>query len=171
MTLAAVAAVVVLQASDPDSLATRVRQLADTYLAAYFERHPDEATLDGVAAGPHDRLPDDSPLALADWQAREDAWLAELRAIDPAPLRGRPEAVAYGVMRDALEGAIAARVCRHELWNVGHTGNVAVAIITSLTSLQPVGTAAARRQALARWRAIPRYLATEEGNQRTGLRL
>ena len=171
MILVAAAVLALAQGPGTDSLPTRVRQLADTYLAAYFERHPDEATLDGVAAGPHDRLPDDSPLALADWQAREDAWLAELRAIDPAPLRGRPEAVAYGVMRDALEGAIAARVCRHELWNVGHTGNGAVAIITSLTSLQPVGTAAARQQALARWRAIPRYLATEEGNQRTGLRL
>src|SRR5439155_376658 len=116
----------------------RVRQVADSYLAAYFERHPDEATLDGVAGGPDDRLPDDSPLALAAWQAREDAWLAELRAIDPAPFGGRPEAVAYGVMRDALEGAIATRVCRHELWNVGHTGNGAIAIITALTSLQPV---------------------------------
>src|SRR5207302_1255665 len=81
---------------------------------------------DGVAGGPDDRLPDDSPLALAAWQAREDAWLEELRAIDPAPFGGRPEAVAYGVMRDTLEGAIATRVCRHELWNVGHTGNGAI---------------------------------------------
>src|SRR5207247_2578440 len=111
------------------------------------------------------------PLALAAWQAREDAWLAELRAIDPAPFGGRPEAVAYGVMRDALEGAIATRVCRHELWNVGHTGNGAIAIITALTSLQPVGTEVARRHTLARWRAIPPYLASEEENQRTGLRL
>ncbi len=171
MTLVAAAVLALGQGPGTDSLPTRVRQLADTYVAAYFERHPDEATLDGVAAGPHDRLPDDSPLALADWQAREDAWLAELRAIDPAPLRGRPEAVAYGVMRDALEGAIVTRVCRHELWNVGHTGNGAIAIITSLASLQPVGTESARRQALARWSAIPRYLATEEDNQRTGLRL
>src|SRR5213076_3274575 len=105
MILVAAAVLALGQGPGTDSLPTRVRQLADAYVAAYFERHPDEATLDGVAAGPHDRLPDDSPLALADWQAREDAWLAELRAIDPAPLGGRPEAVAYGVMRDALEGA------------------------------------------------------------------
>src|SRR5439155_346771 len=59
----------------------------------------------------------------------------------------------------------------HELWNVGHTGNGAIAIITALTSLQPVGTEVARRQTLARWRAIPPYLAREEENQRTGLRL
>ncbi len=171
MNFVAAVALVLAQGSGVDSLAGRVRQVADSYLAAYFERHPDEATLDGVAGGPDDRLPDDSPLALAAWQAREDAWLAELRAIDPAPFGGRPEAVAYGVMRDALEGAIATRVCRHELWNVGHTGNGAIAIITSLTSLQPVGTEVARRQTLARWRAIPPYLASEEENQRTGLRL
>src|SRR5438128_1170502 len=171
MNLVAAVALVLAQGRGVDSVAGRVRQLADSYRAAYFERHPDEATLDGVAGGPDDRLPDDSPLALAAWQAREDAWLAELRAIDPAPFGGRPEAVAYGVMRDALEGAIATRVCRHELWNVGHTGDGAIASITALTSLQPVGTEVARRQTLARWRAIPPYLAREEENQRTGLRL
>jgi uncharacterized protein (DUF885 family) len=171
MNVVAVAVLVLAQGRDSDALGTRVRALTDTYLAAYFERHPDEATLDGVAGVPHDRLPDDSPLALARWQAREDAWLAELRAIDAARLGEGPEAVAYGVMRDALEGAVATRVCRPELWNVGHTGNGAVAVVLSLTALQPVGTEAARRQTLARWRAIPGYLATEEGNQRTGLRL
>src|SRR5436309_2786031 len=171
MNLVAAVALVLAQGSGVDSLAGRVRQLADSYLAAYFERHPDEATLDGVAGGPDDRLPDDSPLALAAWQAREDAWLAELRAIDPAPFGGRPEAVAYAVMRNALEGAIATRVCRSELWNVGHTGNGAIAIVASLSALQPVGTELARRQTLARWRAIPAYLASEEENQRTGLRL
>ena len=52
MTLAL--ALFVLQANT-DSLATRVRQLADSYMVAYFERNPDEATLDGVANGPHHR--------------------------------------------------------------------------------------------------------------------
>ena len=154
-----------------DALATRVRRLADAYLAAYFERHPDEATLDGVALAPHNRLPDDSPDALARWQAREAAWLAELRQIDPTPLGERAEPIAYGVMRAALEGSVATRVCRYELWNVGHTGNGAVAVITSLGALQPVGTAAGRRATLDRWGAIPAYLTTQTANQREGLRL
>ena len=171
MNVVAAVVLVLAQGRGTDSLAARVRGLADGYLAAYFERHPDEATLDGVAGGPHDRLPDDSPLALARWQAREDAWLTELRAIDPAPLNERPEAVAYGVMRDALEGAMATRVCRYELWNVGHTGTGAIAVVTSLPALQPVGTEVARRQTVTRWRAIRGYLATEEANQRAGLRL
>ena len=55
MNLVAAVALVLAQGRDVDSLADRVRQLADSYLAAYFERHPDEATLDGVAGGPDDR--------------------------------------------------------------------------------------------------------------------
>src|SRR4051812_35475095 len=78
-------ALLVLQTST-DSLATHVRQVSDSYLVAYFERHPDEATLDGVANAPHDRLPDNSPAASARWWRRENAWLAELARIDPAPL-------------------------------------------------------------------------------------
>jgi uncharacterized protein (DUF885 family) len=171
MSLVAAVVLVLAQGPGTDSPGARVQRLADTYAVAYFERHPDEATLDGVAGVSHDRLPDDSPLALAAWHAREDAWLADLRAIDPARLAAGPEAVAYGVMRDALEGAVATRVCRPELWNVGHTGNGALAVVMALAAVQPVGTDAARRQALARWRAIPGYFATAEGNQRTGLRL
>src|SRR5207237_7811687 len=77
------AVLVVLVQGNADSLATRVRQIADTYLTAYFERHPDEAPLDGAAHTRHDRLPATSPNAFARWQQREDAWLAELADIDP----------------------------------------------------------------------------------------
>src|SRR3954449_584589 len=98
-------ALLLLQSKEPDSIAARVRQLADSYLVAYFERHPDEATLDGVANGPHDRLPDNSPAAIADWQRREDDWLKQLRRIDDDRLTGRPEGIAYGIMRDAIEGS------------------------------------------------------------------
>lgn len=164
------AALALLQSKQPDSLAARVRQLSDSYLVAYFDRHPDEATLDGVANGPHDRLPDNSPAALARWQEREDAWLAQLKRIDAGRIAGRPEAVAYGIMRDAIEGSIATRVCRFELWSVAHTGGGWLATITSLASLQGVGTVHARRQALERWRAVPGYIATELANHREGLR-
>lgn len=163
-------ALVLLQSKHPDSLAARVRQLADSYVVAYFERHPDEATLDGVANGPHDRLPDNSPPSLARWQQREDAWLEQLKRIDAGRLTGRPEAVAYGIMRDAIEGSIATRVCRSELWTIAHTGGGWLATLTSLATLQGVGTDEARRQTLARWRAVPAYIATEMANHREGLR-
>ena len=156
--------------SNPDSLALRVRQLADTYLTAYFAQHPDEATLDGVANTRHDRLPDNSPAALARWQDREDAWLSVLKKIDQKRLTGRPEWVSYGIMRDAIEGSVATRVCRYELWSVAHTGGGWLSTITSLAALQGVGTDDARRQVLTRWHAIPAYIATETANHREGLR-
>jgi len=152
-----------------DSLATRVRQLADSYLTAYFEQHPDEATLDGVANRRHDKLPDNSPAALARWQQREDDWLTALRRIDPKRLGG-PEWLAYGIMRDAIEGSVGTRVCRFELWSVAHTGGGWLSTVTALAALQGVGTEDARRQVLTRWHAVPAYIATELANHREGLR-
>ncbi len=163
-------ALLVLQ-TRTDSTAARVRKITDTYLAAYWERHPDEATLDGVTNVRHDGLPDNSPASSTRWERKEDAWLAELEAIDPAPLAGRPEWIAYGIMRDALEGSAATRVCRYELWSVSHSGDSWISTISALAALQPVGTEGARRDALARWRAVPRYIATEMANHREGLRM
>ena len=159
----------VLQANT-DSLAVHVHQLADSYLTAYFGQHPDEATLDGVANIRHERLPDNSPDALARWQDREDAWLSALKRINPSRIAGRPEFIGYGIMRDALEGSIATRVCRYELWSVAHAGGGWLSTITALAALQGVGTDDARRQVLARWHAIPAYIATEMANHREGLR-
>ena len=158
------------QVPGSDALAAQVRQLTGSYLAAYFERHPDEASLDGVAAVRHDRLPDNSLPALTRWHRREDAWLGALQAIDPAALVGRPEWIAYGIMREALAGSVTTRVCRSELWNVSHVNGGWMPMITSLGAVQPVGTDTARAQTLARWRALPGYLAIEAANQREGVR-
>jgi uncharacterized protein (DUF885 family) len=168
MTLPIVLALLALQAGT-DSLAIQVRQLADSYMVAYFEQHPDEGTQNGVANIRHDRLPDNSPASLARWQAREDTWLATLKRVNPKRIAGRPEWIAYGIMRDAIEGSVATRVCRYELWSVAHTGGGWLSTITSLAALQPVGSDDARAQVLARWRAIPGYIATETANHREGL--
>src|SRR5439155_1604346 len=95
----------------------------------------------------------------------------ELRRIDPAPLAGRPEWTAYGVMRASLEGKVAIRPCHYELWNVSHVNLGWLPIVTSLAAVQPVGSDELRAQALARWQAIPLYIASEMANQREGLRL
>ena len=173
MKLAAAVLILLAQggARGTDSLAGRVRQLVDSYVAAYFERHPDEATLAGVAGVRHDRWPDNSPNGIAHWWLRENAWLAALEATHAESLAGRPEWTAAGIMWDALEGSVGMRLCRFELWNVSHTNGGWIPTVTSLAAAQPVGTAAARSQALARWRAVPRYIATEIANQREGLRV
>ena len=168
--LAGAALAALLALAPDDSLADRVRRLADGYLAAWLERHPDDATVDGAAGADHGRLTDNTRPALERWHAREDAWLAELRAIDPAPLAGRPEWTAYGVMRASLEGSAATRVCRFELWGVAQTHTGWLDRLTSVAGAQPVGTDSLRALALARWRAMPAFIAAEAENQREGLR-
>jgi uncharacterized protein (DUF885 family) len=75
--------------------------------------------------------------------------------------------VLYAYLREALDAARGTRVCRQELWPANpafgwQTGLVQVA------ASQPVGTPAARAAALARWRAVPRYIDTEITNLREG---
>src|SRR5258707_5917756 len=91
----------VLQANT-DSLAVHVRQLADSYLTAYFEQHPDEATLDGVANIRHERLPDNSPGALAQRQQRNDDRLPAPTHIHPYRIAPGQAVIAHEIMRDAI---------------------------------------------------------------------
>src|SRR5262245_56556758 len=65
----------------PDS---RVKSLADTYLTAYFDRYPEDATTYGLAGRQHSAMFDNSLAALSAWKSQEDAWLAQAKAIDPA---------------------------------------------------------------------------------------
>src|SRR5688572_4358380 len=96
----------------------RVRTLADAYLAGYFERFPEQATLYGVPGRAHDALTDNSAAALKAWEAREDAWLAELRQIDPSTIASAPLRATYAIAREAVEASLGKRVRRDELWNV-----------------------------------------------------
>jgi uncharacterized protein (DUF885 family) len=76
----------------------------------------------------------------------------------------------YGFLREALEGAKAARIARQELWGVSQFSGWQTQL-PQLAALQPVGSAAARDKALARWRQMPRYVDNEIANLREGLRL
>ncbi len=153
-----------------DVLARQVNAVADEYMAALLERNPELVTFYGLPNGRHDRLTDNSPAALRAWQAREDAWLARMAAMDPAPLDGRAERATYAILRDALESARATRACRGELWPVNQlTGWQAN--LPFLAQIQPVGTPELRTQALARARAVPAYLDAEIAALREGIRL
>jgi uncharacterized protein (DUF885 family) len=164
------------EAPDLAAAAARVRALADEFWAAYVERYPEVATAQGVTQAPHDRLTDHSLDALAAWRAREDAWLAELRALGPAILPaaaastpGPPEQLLYETLLQALESAAGTRVCRSELWNVSEVAGWQQGF-ADVAAAQPVGTPEARRNAVARWRALPRLVDTEIANAREGLK-
>lgn len=148
----------------------RVDALADDYVAAWFERHPESATREGVEGADHGRLTDRSREAIAAWESREDAWRAELSAIDTSVLRGTPAEVTYDFLRERLEASAARRVCRDELWAVSPTYTGWQAGLALLARVQPVETAEERAAAVRRFGAILPYLDTEIDNLREGLR-
>jgi uncharacterized protein (DUF885 family) len=148
----------------------RVKAFADGYLDGYFQRNPDAATYYGIAGTHHDRLPDNSLAALKAWEAKEDAWLTEAKAIDPDTIRNESLKATYAITREALESAVGARVCRSELWSVSQTAGWQVNL-GFLVTIQPVGTDQARKEAIARWSSLATYLDTEIENLREGLRL
>jgi uncharacterized protein (DUF885 family) len=146
-----------------------VRGFADAYLNGYLDRNPDAATLFGVPGRAHDKLPDNSLTALKAWQAKEDAWLANARAMDPTSIDTAPLRATYAIVREALEASAGARVCRPELWTVSQFVNGWQVQFGYLVTIQPIGTEAARREALARWSRLPAYIDTEIANLREGL--
>src|SRR5476649_2550493 len=101
----------------------QVKAAADAFLAAYFERNPDQVTVFGVPGGHHDTLPDNSLDALKAWQTKEDGWSAQLKAIDPAAIDAPALRATYAIVREALEGSIGLRACRNELWTVSQFVN------------------------------------------------
>jgi uncharacterized protein (DUF885 family) len=148
-----------------------VRALADAYLAAWFDRFPEQITEYGVPGHRQEKLMDNSLEAWKAWQDREDAWLAEAKQIDPATISAPPLRATYAIVREALEGPIALRACRNELWTVSQFVNAWQVQDGYLVTIQPVGTDEARQDALARWGSLPKYIDTEIANLREGIKL
>jgi uncharacterized protein (DUF885 family) len=159
------------KSSTPSPADAPVRALADTYLAAYFERTPELITLYGIPGHRQDKLTDNSLEAWKAWEAREDAWLAEAKQIDPATISAPPLRATYALVREALEGPIALRACRNELWTVSQFVNGWQVQYGYLVTIQPVGTEKARQDALARWGTLPKFIDTEISNLREGIKL
>jgi uncharacterized protein (DUF885 family) len=149
--------------------AHRIDALADEYFAGWVRTFPLSALYSGVPDAPNDVLQDNSLAAVRVWEAREDRWLDELKQVRAEAVRGRPEETTYGVLLETLEAARQSRVCRGELWPLDQQGGWQISLPV-ISQLQPVGTPRLRAEALTRWRAMPRYIDTEIGNLREGLR-
>jgi len=149
--------------------ARQVIAIADDYFASWREFYPEVNTTSGFPGARHDRLSDNSAAGERAWQAKEDRWLAQMRAIDSAALIGRPEWVTYGLLREELEASTGMRVCNFRVWNVSPMIGM-LAGYAPLAQQQPVGTEDLRAQALARWRTFPRFVDTEIENLREGVR-
>ena len=136
-------------------VAAEVTRLADAFVAEFMARFPDQAELGGLTVERHDRLTDNSLAALHEWHALEDGWSRAIEPLDAAALRGRPEWITLGFLKEAVEASRRTRVCRYELWPVNQLSGWQ-AYLAQLASVQPVGTPAARKEALARWAQVPR---------------
>jgi uncharacterized protein (DUF885 family) len=147
----------------------RMNRLADRYVEAVLERHPEDAYHTGLPPLTHAQLTDNSPGAFETWWAREDAFYAELMDVDPARLHPR-ERTAWSTMREELESSRGMRICRRELWQGVNAMYGWHLDMDFLASRQPVATAGERRDALQRWSSLPAYVDTEIDNVRTGLR-
>ena len=148
--------------------ADRVTGLADRYVARFHQRNPEYGTFLGIPGARHDRLTDNSLEAVAAWAAFQDSLLRQVQAIDGTRLRGRPEWVTLGFLREALEASAAGRVCRGELWPVSQMAGWHI-LYAEVAGMQPVGSDDLRRQALVRWGNLPGYVDTEIANLRVGL--
>lgn len=144
--------------------------IADAIVADHFEHAPDTVARLLPPGAHHDELPDESLRARQARNAREDGWAAELRAIDRAKLGSQGARLAHDIATDTLDARRQARVCRHELWAVGPMSSFQVRF-ANLAQVQPVGTEAARREAIARFTQLPAYVTTQIDNLREGLRL
>ena len=82
-----------------------VEAIADEYLSALLEYAPELGTMYSLPGARHDRLTDHSPEARAAWQAREDAWLAELDARGMPAEVGSRDWVTWGILHETLAGA------------------------------------------------------------------
>jgi uncharacterized protein (DUF885 family) len=156
-------------AADSADVARRIDAVANEYFAAWVQAFPIDAMFSGVPEAANDRLNDNSLAAVRAWQQREDSWLAQLRTIDVAPVRGSPQEVTYGVLLETLEASQQTRICRNELLPLSQQGGFQINL-PDLSQLQPVGTAKLRAEALARWRAIAPYIHTEITTLREGVR-
>src|SRR5262245_61180884 len=119
-----------------ESADVRVRKLADQYLEGFFDRNPDQVTFYGVPGRHHDRLPDNSLAAQKAWEAKEDAWLVEARAITAASIESPSLKATHAIIREALESSINGRVCRSELWNVSQMTGWQIGL-SYLVTIQP----------------------------------
>jgi uncharacterized protein (DUF885 family) len=147
-----------------------IEALADEYVAATMQRYPTMATYYDIEGARHDRLFDNSLDALADWEQREDEWLARLNSIDSPDEIGSRDWVSYGIMLESLESAVESRACKSDLWSASTT-TAWYRGLPFVFEVQPVDSEDDREQTLARLRAVDDYIDTEISNLRLGIEM
>jgi uncharacterized protein (DUF885 family) len=157
------------RSTDSERAEARALAIADAIVEVSLAQSPATVARLRPPGARHDALPDESLAAEAERDAQEDAWLRELRALDPSTLRDANARIAYELSRALLEARTASRVCRRELWGVSQVGPAWQVDLANAALAQPIETPALRAQALARWAQLPRYVDEEIAALREGL--
>ena len=155
-------------AADLAADAATVTSLADRYVAEFKTTFPIQYEFSGLIADRHDGIDINSPAAIDKWQAFEKDLASELRRIQPDTLVGQPEWVTWHFLNQALKQDAETLVCRNHLWDVAPLGWQTA--LSQLATIQPVGSADARAQALARWKKLPSWIDQEIANLKEGQR-
>ncbi len=154
----------------PQRSDAHVKSLADTFLAASSTATPKSHPF---------RNPQSPPGQTHRQLRRRHQSLAvprrrlarRIKQIDPATISAPPLRATYAILREQLEGPIALRACRNELWTVSQFVNAWQVQDGYLVTIQPVGTDDARKDALARWGQLPKFIDNEIANLREGIKL
>ena len=154
----------------PVDPAATITLLADRYYATTLKQTPEIAYFSGVELASHDGLEDNSPIARLAGEAAVDEMLDALEGIDADALIGRTEWLTQAYLLQTLRSSVAERICRTELWNVNQMGGWHSGY-SQIAQLQPVGTAALRKQSTTRWSKLPAYIDQEIENLKSGLEL
>ena len=155
-------------ATDTPSAVAAMNDIADRYYDWALQRSPEIAYFAAIDLDSHDGMFDNSPAALAAARQAEDAFLAEVAAVDAAALAGTPAWIAKALIEQQLSAGVAQRICRQELWNISqmggwHSGYAQIAMV------QPVETPEQREQALTRWSKFPAFVDQEIANLQAGV--
>jgi uncharacterized protein (DUF885 family) len=148
--------------------AQQITALADEYWKDLIQTFPLYGVFFGAPETPNDRLNDNSIATLRAWERKEDRWMDRVSSINQASLRGRPEEITYAVLRETIESSRQQRVCHAEYWRLNQQSGLQITL-PFLSQLQPLGSDELRKAALARWRAMPKYIDTEIESLREGL--
>lgn len=145
-----------------------VTELANDYEAKYFSYFPEMALFWGKTNIPQNKFSNHSYENQLKWQALQDQWLEELSQIDEATLIRSSEHTTYQLLRESLENAKAARICKETLWDVNPLKGWHIELGV-ISSKQPLKTSLERKQALERWATIPQLVQDEINNLKQGL--
>jgi hypothetical protein len=144
-----------------------INDLADSYYERYLFQFPEMAYWFGVETQKHDELQSNNFTDIRKWESYEDSLYGLLMKIDiEGQQLHQTEQITNWTLKEALESSIGMRQCNLELWAyLNHIDGLHQTFIR-LASVQPIGTADLRKQAIKRWEKMPDRIQTEIGNLR-----